>query len=214
MFMFKKNREILELLDKYLQLTMEDLEEFGKAFSKALKKGVTEKVEALAKGTHAKESDADDIRREIEIRMYENSLLPESRRDLLEVIELIDRLPGKAESILNMLITQRTKIIEPIKGDMKELLHLSIKTTRLALAAARDCFGKAEQVRSLALDIDENETLGDHLERKMITAIFQQKIDTGEKLEQKEFVLQLGAICDLCERLKDKLVITSIKRSV
>ena len=55
---------------------------------------------------------------------------------------------------------------------------------------------------------------GDHLERKMIKTIFAMDIDTGDKILQKEFVLELGAICDLCESVKDKLVITNIKRSI
>jgi len=214
MFIFRKNKEIYELLEKYLQLTLEELVEFEKTFSKALKKGVTERVEALAERAHQVESDADDVRREIEIKMYAKSLLPESRQDLLEVIELIDRIPDKAETILNMLITQRTALIEPIKNDMKELLRLSVETARLVVETTRDCFGKMENIRDLARKIDDNESMGDKLERKMISLVFRQKLDMGEKFEQKEFILQLGAICDLCERAKDKLVITSIKREV
>jgi len=214
MFIFGRNKEIHDLLEKYLLLTLEELDEFEKTFVKALKKGVNERVEALAERAHQAESDADDVRREIEIKMYEKSLLPESREDLLEVIELIDRIPDKAETILNMLITQRTVLIDPLKNDMKELLRLSVETVALVVEATRDCFGKAEKTRELARKIDDNESVGDKLERKMISNLFQQKMDTGEKLEQKEFILQLGSICDLCERVKDKLVITSVKRNL
>ena len=91
MFGFGKNREIYELLEQYLQFTLDELEDFRKTFSKALKKGVTERVEELAKRAHKAESRADDVRREIEIKMYAKSLLPESRGDLLEAMELINK---------------------------------------------------------------------------------------------------------------------------
>lgn len=44
--------------------------------------------------------------------------------------------------------------------------------------------------------------------------VMKKGLDSGDKLIQKEFVLEVGQICDLCEHVKDKLVITSIKRSI
>ena len=113
-----------------------------------------------------------------------------------------------------MLHTQRTELVDVIKEDMAELLRISIETVGYVIDATTSCFQPDGRMNKLASLIDKNESLGDHLERKMITSVFEMDIDVGEKLIQKEFILELGAICDLCERVKDKLVITSIKRTI
>ena len=214
MFIFKKNQMLLDRLEEYLKVAQEALDEFLEAFKYLMKNDIDEHFDVLARQTHSKESNADDLRRKIEQEMYAKSLLPESRRDLLEIIEQLDRLPNRAESILNMFLTQQTILIDAIKPDMLELLDLSCTTVTYTIDATRDCFYMTGRMKELARLIDNNESIGDRLERKMIKTIFTSDIDAGEKMIQKEFVLELGAICDLCERVKDKLVITSIKRSI
>lgn len=214
MFIFKKNQILFERLEDYIKVNQETIDQFVEAMEYMMKKGIDEHFDLLARQTHTKESNADDIRRKIEQEMYAKSLLPESRRDLLEIIEQLDRLPNRAESILNMFLTQKTKLLDQIKPDMVELINLSQETVKFTLEATIDCLNIKGKMKEYSRLIDNNESIGDRLERKMITTIFAADIDTGEKLLQKEFVLQVGAICDLCERLKDKLVITSIKRSI
>ncbi len=214
MFIFKKNKKLLDMLEQYLSVVKETIDEFSEAFQYLLKSGIDEHFKVLGSQTHKKESNADDLRRDIELEMYEKSLLPESRRDLLEVIEMIDRIPNRAESILSMFYTQHTELLDEIKDDMDELLKISIDSVDYVIGLTNSCFKPDGKMKELARFIDNNESVGDHLERKMIRTIFGMDIDTGEKILQKEFILELGAICDLCESVKDKLVITSIKRSV
>ncbi len=202
------------MLNRYLAVVSDTIEEFSSAFHYLLENSIDEHFNMLGSQTHKKESNADDLRRDIELLMYEKSLLPESRRDLLEVIEMIDKIPNRAESILSMLISQKIELIHQIKEEMEELLHLSTETVTLVIKMTNACFNAEGDMEELARLIDNNESIGDHLERRMIERIFALDIDTGEKILQKEYVLQLGHICDLCEAVKDKLVITNIKRSV
>ena len=214
MFLFKKNRKLLDMLNRYLAVVSDTTEEFSAAFQYLLKNSIDEHFKVLGSRTHKKESNADDLRRDIELLMYEKSLLPESRRDLLEVIEMIDKIPNRSESILSMLISQNVELIHQIKEDMEELLYLSTETVSLVIQMTNACFKAEGDIEELARLIDNNESVGDHLERKMTERIFALDIDTGDKILQKEYIHQLGHICDLCEAVKDKLVITSIKRSV
>lgn len=214
MFLFKKNRKLLEMLNSYLAVVSDTTDEFAAAFHHLLEKGIDEHFKVLGSQTHKMESNADDLRRDIELLMYEKSLMPESRRDLLEVIEMIDKIPNSEEAILSILISQNIKPINQIKEDMSELLSISIETVTLVIKMTNACFKADEEMEELARLIDNNESVGDHLERKMIGDIFKLNIDIGEKMMQKEYVMQLGSICDLCEAVKDKLVITNIKRSV
>jgi len=215
MFAFGKNKELLAKLEEYFKVVGETIDLFRESMLHMLKNGIDEHFQTLTEKTHHCESNADDVRRSIELDMYQKSLLPESRGDLLGILETIDRIPNRAERILFMFITQQTKMLPEIKPDIEELLKLSVETIKYTVDATRDCFGPREKINDLNRQVDNNESIGDGLERKMITKIFtSDKIDTGEKILQKELVIQLGAMCDLCENALDRIMVTSVKRQI
>jgi uncharacterized protein len=212
MFAFKKNIKLMAMLDEYLNVARETINQFKIAIEYLLEHGMDDHFTMMAEKTHRSESNADDIRRRIELFLYEKSLMPETRRDMLLMIETLDRVPNRAERIIYMYVTQKTKVYPAIENDLKELLTLSVETFDETVKATLDCFGKMSHVKEANRIVDNNETLGDHLERKMITKIFESDLDIGEKILQKEFVLEFGAICDLCESVLDRIVICSVKR--
>ena len=214
MFFLKRNRALFDRIRSYFGLLGESMDYFNEAISRYLKKEADEHFEVLVRKMHRDESGADDLRRGIEIDIFEKSLLPEIQGDILTILDKIDRIASKAESVLYMLQLQKTPLIRPIKKDMAELVILSIETFRNTLAAAENFLGDMEKVRDFARIIDNNESIGDRLERKMIKTIFEEKMDVGEKILQKEIVIQVGSICDLCEDAMDSIVISAIKRHI
>ena len=80
MYMFKKNKELLKMLEEYLELTGNSLKFFGEAMEHTLENKLDEHFEVLTEKTHREESNADDMRRKIELEMYKKSLLPELKK--------------------------------------------------------------------------------------------------------------------------------------
>ena len=62
--------------------------------------------EAVSK-VHRLEAACDDLRREIEYLLYGKALLPESRGDLLGLLETFDRLPNIAETVAFLFSCQK-----------------------------------------------------------------------------------------------------------
>jgi uncharacterized protein len=214
MFAFGKNKQLLKELEVYLSLIEETIKLFEEGIDTFIENGISEHFKLIAKKTHQNESNADDLRRQIELDLYKKSLLPESRSDLLIILEMIDKIPNKAETILNIIITQKMDVLDELKSELKELMKISIETVWHTIAATRDCFGKMEKIYEYNRLVDNNESVGDSYERKMVTHIFESDLDTGEKILQKELVLEFGAICDLCESALDRIVLCSVKRQV
>lgn len=202
----------MEKLEEYFKISLEVLDEFVKAMRHVMENKVDEHFEVMSRLIHSKESNADDIRREIEHMMYARSLLPESRGDILEILELLDRVPNQADSVVNMMLVQGTKLDDSIKADVKELVEISHETFCWTLEAARDCLSHGRRLKELSRLIDNNESAGDRLEMKMIRTVFSSGLDLAEKLVQKECIVEVGLICNHCERVKDRLVIAGIKR--
>ena len=62
--------------------------------------------------------------------------------------------------------------------------------------------------------IDENESHVDHIERRILRAIFDSDMEPFNKLLVKEYVIQLGEISDLVEKVSRRVYILSAKRRV
>ncbi|OGV37511.1 MAG: hypothetical protein A2X48_19360 [Lentisphaerae bacterium GWF2_49_21] len=214
MFIFRKNKALLEQYTSYLSLCSETLVLFREAMEHSFKNGLDEHFDVLAAKVHEKESDADDTRRLIECTMYEQSLLPESREDLLDIIERIDMIPNCVDHLATLLTIQKIPVLPVLKNDTMELLGTSLEAFKYTREAALDSLMKMEKIKELQALIGDNESIGDRLEHKMIRTVFAMDINTGDKLVQKDMINQLGDICNLCEHVMDRIVICSIKRKL
>lgn len=214
MFYLKRNRDLLEKIRNYFNQLSRSMDFFEEAFRHYLKKGADEHYEVLVRKMHGDESGADDTRRQIELEIYEKSLLPEFQGDVLTIIEKIDRIASKAEAVLYMVQLQKIKLLHPLVKDTEELLAISMETYKYTVEAALSFFGNMEEVRKLAKIVDNNESIGDRLERKMVKIIFEEKMDVGEKILQKDLIVEIGNICDLCENAMDSIVISAVKRKI
>ena len=81
--------------------------------------------------THRFESRADDLRDEINELMYSRALIPESREDIMALIEQVDKIPRSFEKILNMIRTQKIYFPDFLVLDIQELIRISIESCDL-----------------------------------------------------------------------------------
>jgi len=112
---FKKERQLESLIYNLESLIYNYLENMGKIqkhFAKAmnicLKEGVSDDFCFLMDQTHKFESRADDLRDETNELMYSRALIPESREDIMALLERVDEIPRSFEKILNMIRTPKT----------------------------------------------------------------------------------------------------------
>jgi predicted phosphate transport protein (TIGR00153 family) len=213
-FLFKKEQHIESLIYDYLTNLRTAQENFVKAIDVYFEKGLCEDFDFLIEQTHKVESKADDIRHEIETMMYAKALIPESRGDILGLLEAVDQIPSLFELILYMIQTQRLVIPEFLVLDIKELVRVSLECCDLLIKQVEGLFRKSEDIRSLVLTIDSNESHCDHIERRIITKIFDSDMESFQKIQLKEMVIQLGEISDQADRVSRRVHIISVKRRV
>jgi len=213
-FLFKKEQQIESLIYDYLTNLRTAQENFVKAIDVYFEEGFCEDFDFLIEQTHKVESKADDIRHEIETMMYAKALIPESRGDILGLLEAVDQIPSLFELILYMIQTQRLVIPEFLVLDIKELVRVSLECCDLLIKQVEGLFRKSEDIRSLVLTIDNNESHCDHIERRIITKIFDSDMESFQKIQLKEMVIQLDEISDQADRVSRRVHIISVKRRV
>jgi predicted phosphate transport protein (TIGR00153 family) len=213
-FLFKKEQQVEQLIYQYLDSLKMAEDNFLKAMNVYFQKGFCGEFDFLIEQTHKVESKADDTRYEIETMMYAKALIPESRGDVLGLLEAVDQIPGLFELILYMIQTQRLSTPDFLVLDIKELIRVSLECCDLLIKEVEALFKKSGDIRSLVSNIDNNESQCDHIERRIITRIFDSDLDPFQKLQLKEMVIQLGEISDQADRVSRRVHIISTKRRV
>jgi hypothetical protein len=202
------------MLSKYFAKCDYCIELFAKAFEIYSKQGLGEEFTVAVNNTHEVESAADDLRRDIELTLYGKALLPESRGDLLGLLEAFDRLPNRVEAVLFTILCQETIIPAQLIMDYQDLVDLNLKAYDLVRKAVDALFHNPKITLHVTKEVDERESESDRIERSLICRIFKSDFDTGTKLLLKEIVLMIGSISDLAEKTADRIGIIAIKRQV
>lgn len=213
---FKKEHQVERLIFEYLKQIESCQDNFVKALNACLLNGAfCDNFEFYIKQTHKYESRADDIHLEINNLMYGNALIPESRGDLLGLLEAIDSIPDLFEKILYTIEMQRLTVPESIISEIEELVRISLECCDLMARQAVALFKKTEGIRELMQTIDVNESHCDHIERKIVTQVFDAPdIEPVEKLQIKELIQLIGDISDRADHVSRRINILSLKRRV
>lgn len=213
-FFFKKERQLESLIYSYLENMGKIQNHFVKAMKTCLKDGTCDDFHFLMDQTHKYESRADDLRDEINELMYSRALIPESREDVMALIEHVDEIPRSFEQILNMMRTQKIAIPEFLVLDIQELIRVSMESCELMAKLIDVMMKKKEGIRILMSTIDQNESHCDHIERRIISRIFDSDLDPFQKLQLKEIVVTMGEISDQTDRVSKRVNIMAMKRRV
>ncbi len=213
-FLFKKEQKVQELIFTYLDNLRMTQEHFEKAMDCLFEFGLGENCDFLITQTHKFESRADDTRHEIIEMMYSKVLIPESRGDILKLLESIDVIPNHFETLLFMIQGQKLRVPDFIIPDLRQLMKVSLECCDLVIKQVEALFKKTEDIKALVFTIDSHESRCDHIEREIVRKIFDSELDPFQKLQLKELVIHMGEISDQADRVSRSIYIFSIKRRV
>jgi predicted phosphate transport protein (TIGR00153 family) len=213
-FLFKKQRQVESLIYSYLENLRIVKDHFSKAMDICMENSSCEDFDFLTGQTHKFESKADDIREEIKNLMYGKALIPESRGDIMGLVEEIDKIPSIFQRLLYTINTQKLVIPAFIVPDVKELIRISLVSCDLMVEQVEVLFKRKGGIRILVATIDHNESHCDHIERSIITKIFDSDLDPFQKLQLKELVIDMGEISDHVDTVSKRINIISMKRIV
>lgn len=163
---------------------------------------------------HRAESIADDIRREIEVLMYTKALFPESRGDILRLLETMDRVPNHAESTIRMIWNQHLSIPKQIHPEILNLVDVCCRCVDVMLDAAAKLFTDYTNATVAVGKIDEIESEADRIEATLIETIFVSQMDPMDKILLRDLVKHISEISDRAENVGDHIRISIAKRSI
>ena len=98
--LFHRTRDLEIQIDQFLDALSESAIVFKHAVDVYLSRGCTEEFSQKHEQVDQLESHADRLRRAIEIQLYTQTLIPESRGDVLGLLENLDNIINLIEGVL------------------------------------------------------------------------------------------------------------------
>ena len=211
--LWKKEKSIIDKIKAYLDQVDVCRDRFRIFIERVLHNPDDEENQAILEEVHRSESKADDLRRSIELQLYERALIPESRGDVLGLIETIDVIPGLFQSLCYQFFLEKIVFPERFRERYLHLVDINIKAYNLVREAVLGLFFNKE-VKTQTDLVDAVESDSDHIERDLIRDIFNSKLDKADKILLKEIVINTGDISDQAETVKDRLALAIVKRKI
>jgi predicted phosphate transport protein (TIGR00153 family) len=210
---FGKTRVLESQVDTFLDTAVKAVLELKEGVGAYLA-GKHEEFENRIKSVSAREHDADELRKHIKNALYAYSLLPESRGDVLALLEKMDNVVDDAKEILQQFDVQRPDVPEELVEYFLEVTDKSVQAVDNVVSAARCYLRNPSQVKDYINKVDFYESEADRAGMVLKKKIFRSEAELAHKLHLRYFAELLESISDTAEDISERLGIAVIKRSV
>ncbi len=209
----KKTKHLIERIDKFLNLVNETSIIFQMSLTDYLNGDIKSFQSRLDKVVQC-EREADEIRRDVEINLYTYTLIPESRGDVLAILENTDDVIDIMKETLLSFYAENPDIPEAIHTKFKEMLELSNKAVDSLVRAVRAFFTEVYQVSEHLNKVHVYETQIDLIGADLVKHVFDSNLELSCKQHLRFFIKNVENISDYSESVADRLAIYAIKRRI
>lgn len=176
-------------------------------------KGDMEVYATFLKSIRDTEHKGDTLRRSLEKDLYEKTLIPESRGDVMELLEDMDALLDRYTGLIWQFEIERPDICAEFHEDFKELLSYSVESVEADVRSCRAFFKNINAVADHIHKVSFWEKESDKASTRLQRAIFgRNDLHLSHKMHLRFFVKQVDRIADEAEDVADRLNIYVIKR--
>ena len=211
---FGRTRALEAEIDEFLAKLAQCALVFKLAMKLYLVEGPGREFDEKLSQVNVLESEADRLRRAIEVELYSHTLIPESRGDVLGLLETLDSIMNIFEGTLWNFSIETPDIQSGLKQDFQDLSEMAVLAVESLVLAARAFFRNIEAVGDHMHKVMFYEKEADKVSTKLKRAIFAQDIPLSHKAHLRHFVEQIDNVADRAEDIADRLAIYTIKRKV
>ncbi len=211
--LLRKTRKLEHQIDEYLDFVIRGALVFKEGM-KCYQRGQRDQFTVHMHDLETIESNGDTLRRSIETKLYMDTLIPESRGDVLGLLESSDRVLNRITETLAQFDVEVPEVWEDFKPLYLDLTDAAMATVENMVSAIRAYFREPDQVRDYINKAMFYEKQSDMVSDRIKRNIFQLDIDLSRKIHMRYFAYHIEAIADEAEDVCDRLAIATIKRSL
>ena len=212
--LFHRSKELEIKIDQFLDRLSESALVFRGAVEAYISDGCSAEFLEKHHNVDRLEGDADNLRRDIETQLYTQTLIPESRGDVLGLLENLDHIINLIESVLWSLDIEKPEVPANCNDGFNNLAVISCDAVEAVVLASRAFFRNIEAVSDHNHKVMYFETEADKASTRLKREIFASEIELAQKIQLREFAEKIDDIADWAEDVADRLAIYVIKRTV
>ena len=212
--LFGQTKQLEREIDQFVDILSEVGLVFKSIVLKYLNDGHSDKFDEMVKQVSGMESRADKITKEVERTLYEETLIPDARSDVLRLLEHMDELIGMYQGNCYHFSIQKPDFPKDFHKDLINLSETAVNCVESLCLTVRSFFRDIKSVRDNAHKVTFYEKESDIQFSSLARKIFDSKLPLDQKMHLRYFVEKIDRICDQAEDIADEIQIYAIKRSI
>jgi uncharacterized protein len=209
--LFKKTKKVELQIDEYLDHIVQG----GLVFREGVRfylEGRLEEFEARLAVLREMENTADGLRRAIESQLYLKTLIPESRGDVLGLLESADRVLNITTDTLLEFSVEIPSLPKEVHRPFLDMVEYAVNCCDHTVGGIRAYFRNLEAVRDhinkVQLYRRETNRMAENIKR----TIFRRRMSLSKKIHVRYFSYHVERIAEQSDDVCDRLAIAAIKK--
>ncbi len=202
-------------LEKHVEIAYSCVRQLN-GFFKAVVSDDWDKAAKFRDSIASLEHDADDLKKEIRMRLPQSLFMPVPRQDLLELLLVQDMMANRTKDVSGIVMGRKMQIPEPIAKDFLTFVGRNVDAAKQARKSVRELdelfttgFRGAEAtlVEALVEELDRIETETDDLQAGLRGDLFEieDTLDPVTVIFLYQVIELTGEIADMAERVGRRL---------
>ncbi|MEE6208012.1 MAG: DUF47 family protein [Alphaproteobacteria bacterium] len=212
--MFSATRDLEQKIDEMHDKVIECSMYFKEAFDTFIKEKRSQNYRRISKKIKNIESQADDLRRDIESGLYIHNLIPDLRADVLQMVENIDKVINEFDEVAHKFYIEQPDIPEKFQPKFKNLVKQVSECAENMAIASRAFFRDFATVRDYSKKVYFLEHESDKTWASLKQDVFDSDMELAHKIQLNTLVGDVADIADRAEDCIDAVLIFTIKRDI
>ncbi|MDH5659538.1 MAG: TIGR00153 family protein [Gammaproteobacteria bacterium] len=185
-------------------------------FFKAVLKEDWKEAKAQQKKIAKLEGEADKLKKQLRLNLPKSLFMPISRRDLLEVITMQDKIANKSKDIAGIIIGRKMTFPEEVSAKLIDFVSRCIDASKQAQTAINELDELVETgfsgrevklVQEMIKTLDDIESDTDKIQVKVRAELFKQEKDLPpvDVMFMYRVIDSIGDLADLSQRVGSRL---------
>lgn len=215
--LFSRKENVHDLVQTHVSCVRDCLSAFQEFLNMVVEHGISDEAKALGLKIEELESDADAKRHKIISSLLNGALLPDTRREVLKLIELIDEIANQCEEVMKQILLQNVKFPKPLKSYVYSMNEKTCEQFNLLDQVIENLFKRMNQDEDnlpILKSIEELESEVDDFEYEAIKELFNSDLSLAEKNQLRGFISKIADISDVIEDISDVIeIVLAIRRA-
>lgn len=212
--LFSATRDLEQKIDEMHDKVIECSMYFQQAFEVFLQEKRSQNYRSISKKIKNIEAKADDLRREIESKLYIHNLIPDLRADVLQMVENIDKVINEFDEVAHKFYIEQPEIPENFQKKFKLLVKQVSECAENMAVSSRAFFRDFATVRDYAQKVYFLEHASDKTWASLKQDVFDSDMELAHKIQLNTLIGDVADIADKAEDCIDAVLIFTIKRDI